>query len=113
MVKVPNKRQSDEPLPFSRSSIITWTSAYSDPAGGSLPKTKDVPLTDIQVVRPSGHGLLDIVYMVRRRLPSGITVNEIHSGETTVDQLLIALGWQPGMSHNEHLTEPPGFRFIT
>ena len=73
----------------------------------------NVPLADIQIVRPSEDGLLDIVYTSVRRLPSGITVHEIKSGETTIDQLLIALGWQAGMSHNEHLAKLTDFRFET
>ena len=63
-----------------------------------------VPLEDIQIVRPSGDGLIDVVYTYSHDLPSGITVREIKSGETDINQLLIALGWQPGMSHNENLT---------
>ncbi len=73
----------------------------------------NVPIEDIQIVRPSEDGLLDIVYTSVRRLPSGITVNEIKSGETTIDQLLIALGWQARMRHNEHLVKLPDFRFET
>ncbi len=73
----------------------------------------NVPLDDIQIVRPSEDGLLDIVYTSVRRLPSGITVNEIKSGETTIDQLLIALGWQAGMSHNEDFAKLTDFRFET
>ena len=73
----------------------------------------NVPLEDIRIVRPSEDGLLDIVYTSVRRLPSGITVNEIKSGETAIDQLLIALGWQAGMSHNEHLAKLTDFRFET
>ncbi len=72
-----------------------------------------VPRADIQFVRPSEGGLLDIVYTSVRRLPSGITVNEIKSGATTIDQLLIALGWQAGMPHNEHLAKLTDFRFET
>ncbi len=73
----------------------------------------NVSLTDIQIVRPSEDGLLDIFYTSVRRLPSGITVSENKSGETTIDQLFIALGWQAGMSHNEHLAELTDFRFET
>ena len=73
----------------------------------------DVPLADIQIVRPSEDGLLDIVYTSVRRLPSGITVSETKSGESTIDQLLIALGWQAGMPHNEHLAKLTDFRFET
>ena len=73
----------------------------------------NVPLEDIQIVRPSEDGLLDIVYTSRRDLPSGITVSETKSGETTIDQLLIALGWQAGMSHNEDLANLTDFRFET
>ncbi len=73
----------------------------------------DVPLDDIQIVRPSEDGLLDIVYTSVRRLPSGITVSEVKSGETTIDQFLITLGWQAGMSHNEHLAKLTDFRFET
>ncbi len=73
----------------------------------------DVPLADIQIVRPSHSGLLDIVYTSIRRLPSGITVHEIKSGETTIDQLLIALGWQAGMPHNEHLAKLTDYRCET
>ena len=73
----------------------------------------NVPLDAIQIVRLSHGGLLDIVYTSVRRLPSGITVHEIKSGETTIDQLLIALGWQAGMSHNEHLAKLTDFRFET
>ena len=65
----------------------------------------NVPLAYINIVRPSEDGLLDIVYTFPRCLPSGITVNEIKSGETTIDHLLIALGWQAGMSNNEHLAK--------
>ena len=86
-----------------RSSASTWAE----------PEWANVPLEDIQIVRPSEDGLLDIVYTSVRRLPSGITVNEIKSGETTIDQLLIALGWQAGMSHNEHLAKLTDFRFET
>ena len=73
----------------------------------------NVPLKDIQIVRPSEDGLLDIVYTSSRDLPSGITVSEVKSGETTIDQFLIALGWQAGMSHNEHLAKLTDFRFET
>ena len=73
----------------------------------------NVPIEDIQIVRPSEGGLLDIVYTSVRRLPSGITVHEIKSGETTIDQLLIALGWQAGMPHNEHLAKLTDYRFET
>ena len=76
-------------------------------------KWAEVPLADIQIVRPSHSGLLDIVYTSVRRLPSGITVHEIKSGETTIDQLLIALGWQTGMPHNEHLAKLTDYRFET
>lgn len=76
-------------------------------------KWADVSLADIQIVRPSHSGLLDIVYTSVRRLPSGITVHEIKSGETTIDQLLIALGWQAGMPHNEHLAKLTDYRFET
>ena len=71
------------------------------------------PLADIRIVRPSEDGLLDIVYTSVRRLPSGLTVNEIKSGETTIDHLLIALGWQAGMSNNEHLAKLTDYRFET
>ncbi len=73
----------------------------------------NVSLTDIQIVRPSEDGLLDIVYTSVRRLPSGITVHEIKSGETAMDQLLIALGWQAGMPHNDHLVRLTDYRFET
>jgi len=63
----------------------------------------NVPLADIEIVRPSSDGLVDVIYTVERDLPSGITVREIKSGESTIDQVLIALGWQAGMSHNEDL----------
>ena len=63
----------------------------------------NVPLADIEIVRPSSDGLVDVIYTVERDLPSGITVRETKSGETTIDQLLIALGWQAGMPHNERL----------
>ena len=63
----------------------------------------NVPLADIEIVRPSSDGLVDVVYTVERDLPSGITVREIKSGESTIDHVLIALGWQAGMSHNEDL----------
>ncbi len=76
-------------------------------------KGAEVPLDDIQIVRPSHSGLLDVVYTSVRRLPSGITVHEIKSGESTIDQLLIALGWQAGMSHNEHVAKLTDFRFET
>jgi len=63
----------------------------------------NVPLKDIQIVRASTDGLIDIIYTSSHDLPSGITVNETKSGESTIDQLLIALGWQAGMPHNEHI----------
>ena len=90
-----------------------WATVLVRPSGSTWTETEDVPLADVQIVRPSEDGSLDIVYMVRRRLPSGITVNEIKSGETDMDQLLIALGWQAGMSHNEHLAKLTDFRFET
>ncbi len=91
-----------------------WATVLVRPSGSTWTETEDVPLADIQIVRlASEDGSLDIVYMVRRRLPSGITVNEIKSGETDIDQLLIALGWQAGMSHNEHLAKLTDFRFET
>ncbi len=62
-----------------------------------------VPLRDIEIVRPSSDGLVDVIYTVERDLLSGITVREIKSGETDINQVFIALGWQPGMSHNEDL----------
>ncbi len=95
------------------SNYPNWATVLLHPSGSTRTETEYVPLADIQVVRPGEDFLLDIVYTVRRRLPSGITVNEIHSGETTITQLLIALGWQPGMSHNEHLTKLTDFRFET
>lgn len=64
---------------------------------------ENVPLRDIEIVRPSSDGLVDIVYTVERDLPSDLTVREIKSGETDINQVFIALGWQPGMSHNEDL----------
>ncbi len=90
-----------------------WATVLVRPSGSTWTETESVPLADVQIVRPSEDGSLDIVYMVRRRLPSGITVNEIKSGETDMDQLLIALGWQAGMSHNEHLAKLTDFRFET
>ena len=91
-----------------------WATVLVRPSGSTWTETEDVPLADIQIVRlASEDGSLDIVYTVRRRLPSGITVNEIKSGETDIDQLLIALGWQAGMSHNEHLAKLTDFRFET
>ncbi len=86
-----------------RSSASTWAE----------PQWANVSLADIQIVRPSHSGLLDIVYTSVRRLPSGITVSETKSGESTIDQLFIALGWQAGMRHNEHLAKLPDFRFET
>ena len=66
---------------------------------------ENVPLRDIEIVRPSSDGLVDVVYTVERDLPSDLTVREIKSGETDINQVFIALGWQPGMSHNEDLAE--------
>lgn len=63
----------------------------------------NVPLADIEIVRPSSDGLVDVIYTVERDLPSGITFRETKSGETDINQVFIALGWQPGMSHNEDL----------
>ena len=62
-----------------------------------------IPLRDIVIVRPSHSGLLDVVYTTERHMESGLTVIENKTGETNIDHLLIALGWQPGMGHNEHL----------
>ncbi len=106
-----SKRQKPETQAVAR--YAHWATVLLCPSGSPWTETEDVPLADIRVVRPREDFSLDIVYTVRRRLPSGITVNEIHSGETSIDQLLIALGWQPGMSCNEHLTELTDFRFET
>ena len=108
-----NKRCSRrEPLPSITIAIDTIP-VRSHASTWAKPAWVNVPLTDIQIVRPSQDGLLDIVYTNRRRLPSGITVGETMSGESTIDQLLIALGWQAGMSHNEHLAKLTDFRFET
>lgn len=64
-----------------------------------------VPLSRIKVVRPSGDGLIDVIYTERRRLPSGISAQEVRTGYSTIDQLLIALGLQAGMPHNEALAK--------
>ena len=61
---------------------------------------ESVPLSDIEIVRPSNDGLVDVIYAVERDLPSGITVRETKSGESTIDQVMTALGWQAGMPHN-------------
>ncbi len=96
------------------SNYPNWATVLLHPSGSKdWTETEYVPLADIQIVRHSEDFLLDIVYTTRRRLPSGITVNEIKSGETDIDQLLIALGWQAGMSHNEHLAKLTDFRFET
>ena len=63
----------------------------------------DVPLAAIRIVRPIDDWRCDVVYTVRRPLQSDLTADEIRSGEVDINQLLIALGWQPGMGHNEHL----------
>ncbi len=69
--------------------------------GSDIPR--NISLADIEIVRPSSDGLVDVVYTVERDLPSDLTVREIKSGESTIDQVLIALGWQAGMPHNEDL----------
>ncbi len=86
-----------------RTSVITVAldTVYVRPHGSD--NWENVPLANIEIVRPSSDGLVDVVYTTERDLPSGITVREIKSGESTIDQVLIALGWQAGMPHNEDL----------
>ncbi len=112
MPQSPSKRRKLDPQAVGR--YPHWATLLLRPSDSKgWTETEYVPLADIQIVRPSHSGLLDIVYTSVRRLPSGITVHEIKSGETTIDQLLIALGWQAGMSHNEHLAKLTDFRFET
>ena len=62
-----------------------------------------VALADIRIVRPIDDWHCDVVYTVRRPLDSDLTADEVRSGQVDINQLLIALGWQPGMGHNEHM----------
>ncbi len=93
MTTTPNRRRTS-----SRLDTIPVRPYGSDSFG-------NVPLADIEIVRPSSDGLVDVIYTVERDLPSDLTVRDIKSGETDITQVFIALGWQPGMSHNEDLAE--------
>jgi hypothetical protein len=64
----------------------------------------NVLLTDIQTVTPSDSGLIDIVYVVRSCGPNRLMMSWV-KGESTIDQLLIALGWHAGMDHSISITE--------
>jgi hypothetical protein len=57
-----------------------------------------ISLKDIRIVHPSDIlGMLDVVYVARVERPSGLTATEVRTGETSFDQLFIALGWHAGL----------------
>ncbi len=80
---------------------VALDTVYVRPHGSD--SLEAVPLRDIEIVRLLSDSLVDVIYTVERDLPSDLTVREIKSGESTIDQVLISLGWQGGMPHNEDL----------
>jgi hypothetical protein len=56
-----------------------------------------VRIKDIRLVRLFDDFRIDVVYVATKEVPSGLTVTETRTGESTLDELFVVLGWHAGL----------------